>query len=105
MATWLTPVQMQSYDKGGALPGGKLHPYMNRGTYNQIVEMRGGGSLPNAMNVIPPGQSGLVLLPGIANPHVADQVALYASWTYKPIRFTRAAIESVETWRKAFPLE
>jgi len=105
MATWLTPVQMQSYDKGGALPGGKLHPYMNRGTYTQIVEMRGGGSLPNAMNVIPPGQSGFVAFPGIAGPHVADQVPLYASWTYKPIRFTRAAIESVETWRKDFPLE
>ena len=105
MATWLTPVQMQSYDKVGALPGGPLHPYMNRGTYNQIVEMRGGGSFPNAMNVIPPGQSGLVLYPGVANPHVADQVPLYASWTYKPIRLTRAAIEAVETWRWDFPLE
>jgi hypothetical protein len=105
MATWLTPVQMQSYDKGGALPGGPLHPYMNRGTYNQIAEMRGGGSFPNAMNVIPPGQSGFVKLPGLASPYVADQVALYASWTYKPIRLTRAAIEAVETWRWDVPLE
>jgi penicillin amidase len=105
MATWLTPVEMQSYVKGGALPGGKLHPYMNRGTYNQIVEMRAGGSLPNAMNVIPPGQSGFVAFPAIADPHVADQVPLYASWTYKPMRFTRPGVESVKTWQKDFPLE
>jgi hypothetical protein len=104
IATWLTPVRMQSYDKGGALPGGNLHPYMNRGTYNQIAEILSRG-LPNAKNVIPPGQSGLVLLPGIANPHVADQVALYASWTYKPIRFTREAIEAVKSWQKVFYVE
>ena len=104
MATWLTPVRMQSYDKGGALPGGKIHPYMNRGTYNQIAEMLADG-LPNAKNVIPPGQSGLVLLPGVANPHVADQVALYASWTYKPMLFTREAVEAVKTWQKVFYVE
>jgi len=104
MSTWLTPVRMQNYDAQGALPGGPLHPYMNRGTYNQIAEMLAEG-LPNAKNVIPPGQSGFVAFPGIANPHVGDQVALYASWTYKPIRFTRTAVELVETWRKDFPLE
>jgi hypothetical protein len=101
MATWLTPVRMQSYDKGGALPGGKIHPYMNRGTYNQIAEMLADG-LPNAKNVIPPGQSGLVLLPGIPNAHVADQVALYASWTYKPMLFTRGAVEAVKSWTKTW---
>jgi penicillin amidase len=101
MAAWLTPVRMQSYDKLGALPGGKLHPYMNRGTYNQIAEMLSKG-LPNAKNVIPPGQSGLVVLPGVANPHVADQVALYASWTYKPMLFTREAVEAVKSWQKVF---
>ena len=101
MATWLTPVQMQSYTSLGALPGGKLHPYMNRGTYNQIVEMVADG-LPNAENVVPPGQSGLVVLPGIASPYVADQVALYASWTYKPVLFTREAVEAVVTSQKIF---
>ena len=104
MATWLTPVRMQNYDAQGALPGGKIHPYMNRGTYNQIAEMLAEG-LPNAKNVIPPGQSGLVVLPGVANPHVADQVALYASWTYKPMLFTREAVEAVKTWGKVFYLE
>ena len=101
MATWLTPVRMQSYDAQGALPGGPLHPYMNRGTYGQIAEMVADG-LPKAKNVIPPGQSGLVLLPGVANPHVADQVALYASWTYKPILFTRESVEAVKTWSRVF---
>jgi penicillin amidase len=96
MSTWLTPVRMQNYDAQGALPGGKIHPYMNRGTYNQIAEMVAEG-LPVAKNVIPPGQSGLVAYLGIANPHVADQVALYASWTYKPMLFTREAVEAVQT--------
>jgi penicillin amidase len=94
MSTWLTPVRMQSYDAMGALPGGPIHPYMNRGTYNQIAELVADG-VPNAKNVIPPGQSGLVVLPGVASPHVADQVLLYASWTYKPMPITREAVQAV----------
>ncbi len=104
MSAWLTPVRMQNYDPQGALPGGKIHPYMNRGTYNQIAEMVADG-LPNAKNVIPPGQSGFVKLPGIASPYVADQVPLYASWTYKPMLFTRQAVEAVKTWQKIFYVE
>jgi penicillin amidase len=105
MATWLTPVRMQNYGAQGFLPGGPLHPYMNRGTYNQIVEMRAGGSLPNAKNVIPPGQSGFVGFPGIPSPHVADQVVNYASWTYKPVLLTLVAIEARETSREVFYVE
>jgi penicillin amidase len=104
MATWLTPVRMQSYDAQGALPGGPIHPYMNRGTYNQIVEVRAEG-LPIGKNVIPPGQSGLVLLPGVPSPYVADQVALYASWTYKLMLFTRQDVERVKTSQKIFYVE
>ena len=104
MTTWLTPVRMQDYDEMGALPGDDIHPYMNRGTYNQIAEMIT-GDLPNAVNVIPPGQSGFVQTPGIPNPHVADQVSLYATWTYKPMLFTRAAVEAVKTWEKDFYVE
>jgi penicillin amidase len=105
MATWLTPVRMQNYGAQGFLPGGPLHPYMNRGTYNQIVEMRAGGSAPNARNVIPPGQSGFVGFPGIPSPHVADQVPNYASWTYKPVLLTLVAIEARETSRIVFYAE
>ena len=105
MATWLTPVRMQDYIAGGAPPAAYArHPYMNRGTYNQIAEMLAEG-LPNAKNVIPPGQSGLVIYPGVANPHVFDQVALYASWTYKPMLFTRDAVVAVETWKRVFYVE
>ena len=105
MATWLTPVRMQSYDAQGALPAAYAsHPYMNRGTYNQIAEMVADG-LPNAKNVIPPGQSGLMVLPATPSPHAFDQVALYASWTYKPMLFTLAAVEAVETSRNVFYAE
>jgi len=105
MSTWLTPVRMQSYDAQGALPAAYArHPYMNRGTYNQIAEMVAQG-LPNAKNVIPPGQSGLIVLPGTPSPHAYDQVALYASWTYKPMLFSLAAVEAVETSRNVFYAE
>jgi penicillin amidase len=104
MATWLTPVQMQTYDEQGGLPGGPLHPYMNRGTYNQIAEMVSDG-LPNAANVIPPGQSGLLVYPGVPSPHAYDQVELYASWTYKPMLHTLAAVEAVSTWQREFLVE
>ena len=104
MSTWLTPVRMQNYDETGFLPGDELHPYMNRGTYNQIAEMVAGG-VPDAMNVIPPGQSGFVQYPGIPTAHAYDQVPLYASWTYKPMLFTLAAVEAVETSRTVFYVE
>jgi penicillin amidase len=102
MSTWLTPVQMQSYDVQGGLPQAFEHPRMNRGTYNQIVEM----STPQqAENVIPPGTSGFLEYPGIPSPYAYDQVALYASWTYKPMLFALAAVEAVETSREVFYVE
>ena len=101
MTIWLTPVRMQSYDEMGFLPGDELHPFMNRGTYNQIAELCTTG-LPQAKNVIPPGQSGFVQYPGIPSPHVGDQVLLYVTWTYKPMLFTRAAVEAVATWEREF---
>jgi penicillin amidase len=102
MSTWLTPVRMQDYDETGGLPGADLHPYMNRGTYNHIAEM----STPQvAVNVIPPGTSGLLVLPGIPSAHAYDQVALYASWTYKPMLFTLGAVEAVKTWQRVFYVE
>ena len=104
MSSWLTPVTMQDYDVMGALPGTALHPYMNRGTYNQIAEMVA-GALPNAANVIPPGQSGLVVYPGTPSPYAYDEVQLYASWTYKPMLFTLEAVEAVQTSQKIFYVE
>ena len=101
MTTWLTTVRIQSYDEMGFLPGDELHPFMNRGTYNQIAELCATG-LPQAENVIPPGQSGFVYYPGVPSPHVGDQVLLYVTWTYKPMLFTRAAVEAVATWEREF---
>ena len=102
MSTWLTPVRMQDYDETGGLPGADLHPYMNRGTYNHIAEM----STPQqAENVIPPGTSGFLEYPGIPSPFAYDQVALYASWTYKPMLFTLTAVEAVKTSKTEFYVE
>jgi penicillin G amidase len=58
--------------------------WMNRGTYNQIVHL-GPGSHLFAQNVVAPGQSG-----NPSSPHFADQLGLYTTWTYKPMRLTRA---------------
>jgi len=113
MSTWLTPVRMQGYDVQGALPavnpqtGQRWHPMMNRGTYNHIAELS--APLPQGESVIPLGQSGhmwLEIISNTPNPrpsvHAFDQVALYASWNYKPMHLSRAAVESVETWRRDF---
>jgi len=109
MSTWLTPVGMQAYDVQGALPASVFeHPRMNRGTYNHIAELCSGeGELPLAKSVIPPGQSGFMAfaLPPVPGPHTYDQVELYASWTYKDMLFTRAAVEAVKTWERDFFVE
>jgi penicillin amidase len=114
MSTWLTPVRMQRYDAQGALPGGYYHPYMNRGTYNQIAEMpstppshakasaKAKGPAPHAVSVIPPGQSGFVRYPGVPSPYAFDQLPLYASWQYKHMLFRSGDIEAVETWSRVF---
>ncbi len=103
MSTWLTPVRMQNYDQMGALPGGPIHPWMNRGTYNHIAELRPAtDGFPLGESVIPPGQSGFVAYTGFPSPHAYDQVPLYASWTYKPMWLTRAEVEAVKTWEKDF---
>lgn len=90
MDTWLTPVRIWIPSQQGALPRPIMH-FMNRGTYNQIVEMskrRWGctSSEPNAWNVIPPGQSGFINYLAEYN-HAYDQLNLYETWTYKPMRY------------------
>jgi len=56
--------------------------WMNRGTYNQLVHLRG---RVEAWNVIAPGQSG-----DPTSPHFADQLELYATWEYKEMVLRRA---------------
>ncbi len=96
ISTWLTSVRKWGSDRLGALPTKVMH-YMNRGTYNQIVEMprkkwwhRFWNPAPYASNVIPPGQSGFIHLVGglpTISPHAYDQLMLYETWTYKPMRY------------------
>lgn len=79
---WLQPVALIHWSPIGA---GSVPDtiWMNRGTYNQIVHLGKGPKL-FGQNVISPGQSGDPF-----NPHFADQLGLYATWTYKPMRLTR----------------
>ncbi len=66
--------------------------WMNRGTYGQLVHLGKKDHL-RAVNVIAPGQSG-----DFRSPHFDDQLDLYATWTYKPMRLTRKAqLENAES--------
>lgn len=102
---WTTNIRTVTFDQLGAHPAPTMHA-MNRGTYNQIVEMPRRSFQhwwctrnPNAMNVIPPGQSGFMNYLQNPHPHAYDQLPLYESWTYKPMLFTRKDVFSVgESW-------
>jgi penicillin amidase len=91
---WLQPRAEIFWEPGGigSVPN---TIWMNRGTYNQIVHLGRGSSL-YAENVIAPGQSG-----DYRSPHFSDQLALYETWTYKPMRLEtgdqRRHAESVTT--------
>ncbi|MFX1259127.1 MAG: penicillin acylase family protein [Promethearchaeota archaeon] len=104
MSTWLTPVRQWEPIQMGALAPPIMH-YMNRGTYNQIVEMprwkwwhQFYRPPPHAVNVMPPGQSGFINYLGQYN-HAYDQLNLYETWTYKPMRFRYQNIKKVEESR------
>lgn len=76
-ASWLTADVSITWSPLGAAPV-PATPWMNRGTYNQIVSLLPGGI--QGENVVAPGQSG-----DPRSPHFADQLQLYATWTYKPM--------------------
>ncbi|MBT2643633.1 penicillin acylase family protein [Bacillus sp. ISL-41] len=77
MSLWLTPASKINFQQLG---GRGVEPilYMNRGTYNQIVEFSKKDS--KSVNILPPGQSGNPM-----SPHFDDQRLLYANWEYKPM--------------------
>lgn len=77
MSKWLAPAAKINFQQLG---GRGVEPiiYMNRGTYNQIVEFNKKGS--RSVNILPPGQSGNPL-----SAHFDDQRLLYANWQYKPM--------------------
>lgn len=82
MSAWLQK-RAEIFWKPGGIGAVPNTLWMNRGTYNQIVHL-GEGEEMEAWNVVSPGQSG-----DFRSPHFADQLPLYAGWTYKPMRLTR----------------
>jgi penicillin amidase len=82
MAAWLQK-RAEIFWRPGGIGSVSNTPWMNRGTYNQIVHLGHGDHL-RAWNVVSPGQSG-----DFRSPHFDDQLSLYAGWTYKPMRLTR----------------
>ena len=73
--TWLSPALTIHWSPGGAF-GVRDTPWMNRGTYNQIVSLRPGAVWGE--NVVAPGESG-----DGRSGHFRDQLNLYATWNYK----------------------
>jgi penicillin amidase len=82
---WHQPVSTIDWAPLPAAAGVGSTIWMNRGTYNQIVDLRGNVS---AENVIAPGQS-----EDPTSPHWSDQLGLYATWTYKPMRLSKADLK------------
>jgi penicillin amidase len=82
MSTWLQKRAEIHWTAGGigSVPNTL---FMNRGTYNQLVHLGDGHDL-HARNVIAPGQSG-----DFRSPHFDDQLPLYETWSYKPMRLGR----------------
>jgi len=86
VSQWLTPVDMVDFSELGSLPSPHM-PYMNRGTYNQVIELPQWTteplSSPRGESVLPPGQSGFVNSTGVPSPFAYDQLPLYTSWMFK----------------------
>lgn len=62
----------------------------SHGTYQQVVELGGstaGCQAGQAINILPPGESGAIGKGGIPHPHSNDQKALFEAWQYKPFYF------------------
>ena len=91
-AAWLTSVATITWAPLGAASV-PTTPFMNRGTYNQIIAL---GPDIRGENVVAPGQSG-----DPRNSHFADQLTLYANWQYKKMhlndRDIKAHIVSTES--------
>jgi hypothetical protein len=95
----------------GAAPSqtiGQTRGGVDRGSYNQIIEL---GPTLFSVNVVPPGQSGLVnavLLAQIQaqsgaqqratmdQAHLTDQLNLYELFQYKPMPFTLAEVMAAQ---------
>jgi penicillin amidase len=91
ISAWVTPVQIVHFSELGGLASPEM-PYMNRGTYNQVIELprwtKNTQEIPRCGNVLPPGQSGFVNASGIPSTFAFDQLPLYTSWMFKDMHIT-----------------
>ena len=91
VSEWLTPVDIKTFSELGSLESPSM-PYMNRGTYNQIIELpiwtHDSSLAPIGENVLPPGQSGFVNASGVPSVFAFDQLPLYTSWMFKDMHIT-----------------
>ncbi len=91
VSAWTTPVRIVRFSELGALASPQM-PYMNRGTYNQVIELplwrNKQQELVRGENVLPPGQSGFVNASGVPSPYAVDQLPLYTSWMFKDMHIT-----------------
>ncbi len=91
VSAWVTPVQVVHFSELGCLASPEM-PYMNRGTYNQVIELprwiKNAQEIPRCGNVLPPGQSGFVNTSGIPSAFAFDQLPLYTSWMFKDMYVT-----------------
>ena len=86
VSQWVEPVKMKAFKELGSLAS-PVMPYMDRGTYNQVVEVplwtKDPFSSIHGESVLPPGQSGFVDSQEIPSPYAYDQLPLYVSWMFK----------------------
>ena len=68
-------------------------PKVDRGTENHIVKLDPKGI--RGENITAPGTSGFTDSSGKAHGHLGDQAGMFADFTYKPMLFTREAVEKV----------
>lgn len=99
VSDWLTPLRLVRFKELGGLQSPQMH-YMNRGTYNQVIELPGWEKTqqePRYENVLPPGQSGFVNATGEPSVFAVDQLPLYTSWSFKPMHINGEMFRSNKT--------
>jgi penicillin amidase len=105
ISEWLTSIRETNFYELGLLNSEPM-PYMDRGTYNQIVELplwtnSDAQEFPIAENILPPGQCGFLNSTENTGNHVCDQLDLYTNWQFKSMLFNYddiiAVAESIKT--------
>ena len=95
---WLTPKITVKFDASASAYeiffGATTMEREDRGAFNEIVEL---AATPISQIITPPGESGFIPYPVAPGPHVRDQVPFYESFTYRPMPFSLAELETPTT--------